>query len=1192
MKSVKVTIDGNEAAAYIAHKVSEICAIYPITPSSPMGEWADAWSAQGRTNVWGTVPLVQEMQSEGGASGAVHGALQTGALTTTFTASQGLLLMIPNMFKIAGELTATVFHVSARSVACQALSIFGDHSDVMAARSTGFAMIASASIQEVMDLALIAHAATLETRVPFVHFFDGFRSSHEISKIEQIDDEVIRQMIDDEFVFAHRARAMSPDRPVLRGTAQNPDVFFQARETVNKYYDVCPDIVQKAMDKFAKLTGRQYNLFDYYGAKDAERVVVIMTSGAEASQEAVNALTKNGEKVGVLKVRLYRPFSSRHFVEALPPSVKKIAVLDRTKEPGASGEPLYLDVVDAISQLEKKGKFAVKPVVIGGRYGLSSKEFTPAMVKGVLDELSKDVPKNHFTIGIVDDVTHTSLDYDPNFITEDPDGVQAIFYGLGSDGTVGANKNSIKIIGEETENYAQGYFVYDSKKAGSLTVSHLRFGPNSIHSTYLVSEANFVACHQFVFLEKYDMLAKIKEGGVFLLNSPYEKDEVWDKIPKSVQQQIIDKKVKFYVIDGYKVAEDTGMGVRINTIMQTCFFAISGVLPKEEAIEAIKGAIKKVYGKKGDEIVQKNFNAVDQALAHLHEVEVPASATSKVEKPPVVSEKAPDFVKKVTAAIMVGKGDELPVSAMPEDGTYPTATTQWEKRNVALSCPVWDPEVCIQCGKCSIVCPHAVIRMKVYDPKHLEGAPETFKSTDAKNKDWEGKKFTIQVSVSDCTGCGACVFTCPAKNKQVEGKKAINMHPQIPLREPENKNWEFFLKIPEIDRNLVARNAVRSVQVLQPLFEFSGACAGCGETPYIKLVTQLFGDRMVVANATGCSSIYGGNLPTTPYAVNCDGRGPTWSNSLFEDNAEFGYGFRLTIDKHKEYACELTKKLSSTIGDDLAKSILEAAQDDEPQIFEQRKRVAALKEKLKGNKSLEAKQLLSVADMLVKRSVWIIGGDGWAYDIGYGGLDHVLACGRDVNVLVLDTEVYSNTGGQASKATPRAAVAKFAADGKALAKKDLAMISVTYGSIYVAQIAMGANDAQAVKAIVEAEAYKGPSIILAYSHCIAHGINMTQAMGDQKRAVASGHWPLFRFNPDLIAKGENPFILDSKAPSIPFEEYAYAETRFKMLVKAKPERAKMLLEQAQNDVNNKWQQYEALKNSWEARIKKPAEVSS
>ncbi|MCD4781279.1 MAG: pyruvate:ferredoxin (flavodoxin) oxidoreductase [Candidatus Omnitrophica bacterium] len=1178
MDRKKVTIDGNEAAAYVAHKVSEVIAIYPITPSSNMGEWADQWSAEGQTNIWGTIPLVQEMQSEGGASGSVHGATQTGALTTTFTASQGLLLMIPNMFKISGELSPVVFHVSARTVATHALSIFGDHSDVMAARSTGFGMLSSSSVQEVMDMALISHAATLKSRIPFVHFFDGFRTSHEISKIEQLTEEDIRSMIDDRLVIAHRQRALSSDRPVVRGTAQNPDVFFQARETVNKYYDACPQIVQDVMDKFAKLTGRQYNLFDYVGAPDAEKVIILMTSGAETCHETVDCLLTRGEKVGVLKVRLYRPFSAKHLIAALPKSTKKIAVLDRTKEPGAGGEPLYLDVVNALYEFST---FDTPPKVVGGRYGLSSKEFTSAMVKGVFDELGKEKPKNHFTIGIQDDVTHLSLDFDSSFHTEDEQGVQAVFYGLGSDGTVGANKNSIKIIGEETENFAQGYFVYDSKKAGSVTVSHLRFGPNPIRSTYLVTRAQFVACHQFVFLEKYDVLEKIKEGGVFLLNSPWGPDNIWENIPVEVQKQIIDKKLKFYVIDGYEVAEKTGMGVRINTIMQTCFFTISGVLPKDEAIAQIKKAIQKAYGKKGDEIVRKNYNAVDQALAHLHEVNYPQDANSKIKKPLVVSDKAPDFVQTVTARILAGKGDTLTVGAMPDDGTFPCGTTQWEKRNVALSVPVWDQNVCIQCGKCSIVCPHAVIRMKVYDPKYLEGAPADFKSANSKVKEWEGQKFTLQVSVEDCTGCGACLYVCPAKNKEVEGRKAINMEPQIEIRERERENWEFFLTIPEIDRKLVKRTTVRTVQALQPLFEFSGACAGCGETPYIKLATQLFGDRMIISNATGCSSIYGGNLPTTPYTTNLEGRGPAWSNSLFEDNAEFGFGFRLTIDKQKEYAQELVKKLSSRIGDDLAQSILEADQTEESGIFEQRERVAALKDKIKGDSSSEAAQLLSIADMLVKKSVWIIGGDGWAYDIGYGGLDHVLASGRNVNVLVLDTEVYSNTGGQASKATPRAAVAKFAADGKPLAKKDLAMIYINYGTVYVGQVAMGANDAHTVKTFIEAESYDGPSLILAYSHCIAHGINMTTGLGNQKAAVASGHWPLFRYDPRLSSEGKNPFSLDSQAPKMSFEEFAYSEMRFKMLTKAKPERAKKLIVLAQKDVDEKWQRYQALKDRWQ-----------
>ncbi|MBF0385149.1 MAG: pyruvate:ferredoxin (flavodoxin) oxidoreductase [Candidatus Omnitrophica bacterium] len=1181
MNKQKIMMDGNEAAAHIAHKLSEVIAIYPITPSSTMGEWADDWSAAGRANLWGTVPLVQEMQSEAGAVAAIHGAMQTGALTTTFTASQGLLLMIPTMFKIAGELTPTVFHVSARTVAAHALSIFGDHSDVMAVRSTGFGLLSSSCVQEVMDLALIAHAATLESRIPFLHFFDGFRTSHEVNKIEAVTDDIIRQMIDDGLVFAHRNRALSPDKPVIRGTAQNPDVFFQAREAVNPFYNACPEIVQKAMDKFAKITGRQYNLFDYYGAPDAERVVIIMASGAEACQETIDALNAKGEKLGVLKVRLYRPFSVKDFIAAIPKTVKKIAVLDRTKEPGTIGEPLYLDVVDA---LYESGS-SIKPVVVGGRYGLSSKEFTPAMVKGVFDELKKDHPKNHFTVGIVDDVTKTSLEYDPTFKTEDKQGVQAIFYGLGSDGTVGANKNSIKIIGEETDNHAQGYFVYDSKKAGTLTVSHLRFGPNPIHSTYLVTEANFVGCHQFVFLEKYDVLGKIKENGVFLLNSSYSKDEVWGKLPREVQKQIIDKKVKFFVIDAYKVAEETGMGVRINTIMQTCFFAISGVLPREEAIGKIKETIKKTYGKKGEQVVQMNFKAVDETLANLFEVKVPANVTSNISLPPVVSKEAPEFVQKVTAEIIAYRGDDLPVSAFPCDGTFPCGTTKWEKRNIAQQVPVWDSNVCIQCGKCSIVCPHAVIRMKVYDKKYLEGAPQAFKSAEVKNKSWEGKKFTLQVSVEDCTGCGACVYTCPAKNKEDETKKAINMHPQVPLREQEKKNWEFFLSIPDLDRNLVKKSIVREAMALQPLFEFSGACAGCGETPYVKLVTQLFGDRMVIANATGCSSIYGGNLPTTPYTVNSDGRGPAWANSLFEDNAEFGLGYRLTIDKQKQFAEELVKKLASKIGDDLVKAILEADQKDEPAIFEQRKRVADLKDKLRNDNSSEAKQLLSIADMLVKKSVWIIGGDGWAYDIGYGGLDHVIASGRDVNLLVLDTEVYSNTGGQASKSTPRGAVAKFAAEGKPLGKKDLGLIAMTYGSVYVGQVSMGANDSQAVKTLIEAEAYKGPSLVICYSHCIAHGIDMTSGQGEAKRAVDSGHWPLYRFNPDLLAKGENPFSLDSQPPKISFQDFAYEETRFKMLVKSKPERAKQLIELAQRDTDQKVRLYERLKTLWAPEVK-------
>ncbi len=1180
MERRKVTIDGNEAAAYVAHKVNEVIAIYPITPSSNMGEWADEWSAAGKKNIWGTVPLVAELQSEGGASGAVHGALQTGALTTTFTASQGLLLMIPNMFKIAGELTSTVFHVSARTVAAHALSIFGDHGDVMAMRSTGFGLIASNSVQEVMDFALISQAVTLEARVPFVHFFDGFRTSHEVMKIEELSIEDLRAMIDDELVRAHRARALSPDRPVMRGTAQNPDVFFQNRETVNPFYIACPDIVQKAMDKFAKIVGRQYHLFDYVGAPDADRIVIIMGSGAEAAQETVENLNKNGEKIGVLKVHLYRPFSVKHFIEAFPKTVKKIAVLDRTKEPGAAGEPLYQDVLTALTETMMSGTLPMGqyPTVIGGRYGLSSKEFTPAMVKAVFDELKKDKPKNHFTVGINEDVTKSSLVYDPKFSTEGTDVVRAMFYGLGADGTVGANKNSIKIIGEDTDNFAQGYFVYDSKKSGSMTTSHLRFGPRPIHSTYLVSTANFIACHQWFFLEKYDMLKDAIPGATFLLNSQFGKDEVWDKLPRTVQEQIIEKKLKLYVIDGYKVAADTGMGSRVNTIMQTCFFAISGILPKDEAISAIKNSIKKTYGKKGEEIVQQNYNAVDQTLAHLYEVNYPAAASSKIEMPPVVSPKAPDFVKNVTAKMIAGMGDTLPVSAFPVDGTWPQGTAQWEKRNIALDIPVWDESICIQCGKCAMVCPHASIRIKVYDPKYLASAPPTFKSMDYKGTEYKGKKYTIQVAPEDCTGCSLCVEVCPAKNKSETRLKSINMKPQPPIRESERVNFEFFLDLPEVDRRDVKIDTIKGSQFLQPLFEFSGACSGCGETPYLKLVSQLFGDRAIVANATGCSSIYGGNLPTSPWAINSDGRGPAWSNSLFEDNAEFGLGYRLSIDKQNEFAKELLAQLAPSIGEDLATALINAEQSDEAKIYDQRERVSALKKKLSQINSPEAKNLLAIADILVKKSIWIIGGDGWAYDIGYGGLDHVLASGRNVNVLVLDTEVYSNTGGQMSKSTPRAAVAKFAAGGKPLPKKDLGMIAMSYGNIYVAKVAMGSNDLQTVKAVLEAEAYNGPSLIIAYSHCIAHGIDMEKGMESQKAAVESGHWPLFRFNPVLAHEGKNPLKLDSKAPKIPFKQYAYMETRYKMLTKSKPEEAKRLIELAQEDTTSRWHLYEQMAN--------------
>ena len=1172
MSRPRVTIDGNEAAAYVAHRVNEVIAIYPITPSSPMGEWADQWSADHAPNIWGTVPTVVEMQSEGGAAGATHGALQAGALGTTFTSSQGLLLMIPNMYKIAGELTATAFHVAARSLAAQALSIFGDHSDVMAVRGTGFALLASNSVQEVMDFALIAQAATLESRLPFVHFFDGFRTSHEVAKVEQLTPDDMRAMVDDALVQAHRGRALSPEHPVLRGSAQNPDVYFQGRETVNPYYLACPTIVQNVMDKFARLVGRQYRLYDYVGAPDAERVMVIMGSGAEAAQETVEYLQARGEKVGVLKVRLYRPFSVEHCIAALPRTVKALAVMDRTKEPGSAGEPLYLDVVTAVAEAVAGGQspFPAFPRMIGGRYGLSSKEFTPAMIKAVFDELAKPQPKNHFTVGIYDDVTHTSLDYDPAFSTEEPGTVRALFYGLGADGTVGANKNSIKIIGEDTDNFAQGYFVYDSKKSGSVTISHLRFGPKPIRSTYLISQASFVACHQFSFLERLDVLKAAAPGATFLLNSPFGPEEVWDHLPRTVQRELIEKKLRFFVIDGYTVAKETGMGGRINTIMQTCFFAISGVLPRDEAIAAIKHAIEKTYGKRGEAIVKKNFAAVDATLDHLHEVQVPDRVTSTFDLRPAVPDEAPDFVRQTLAKIIAGEGDAVPVSAMPVDGTFPTGTTQYEKRNIALEIPVWDEAICIQCGKCVLVCPHAVIRAKVYSPELLAGAPATFKSSPARWREFKDQVYTLQVAPEDCTGCRLCVEVCPVKNKQETRLKAINMMPQPPLREPEAENWKFFLGLPEMDRAPLSLGQVKDVQLLEPLFEFSGACAGCGETPYIKLVTQLFGDRAVVANATGCSSIYGGNLPTTPWTFNHEGRGPAWSNSLFEDNAEFGLGLRLALDKHAEYARELVARLSRAIGDELAQAFLNTDQSTEAGIQAQRERVTRLKEKLQGLKTREAKDLLSVADALVKKSVWIIGGDGWAYDIGYGGLDHVLASGHNVNVLVLDTEVYSNTGGQMSKATPRGAVAKFAAGGKPRPKKDLAMIAMTYGNIYVARVAMGGSDMHTVKAFLEAEAYDGPSLIVAYSHCIAHGYDMAHGLDQQKAAVQSGHWPLLRYNPDLVTQGKNPLQLDSKAPSLPLEKYTYNETRYTMLAHSDPAAAKESLELAQAEALARW----------------------
>ena len=1176
-----VMTDANEATAWVAYRLNEVIAIYPITPSSGMGEFADEWAAEGIKNIWGTVPDVTEMQSEGGAAGAVHGALQAGGLTTTFTASQGLLLMIPNMYKIAGELTSTVFNVSARSIAAQALSIFGDHSDITAVRATGFALLASDSVQQSQDMALIAQAATLRSRVPFLHFFDGFRSSHEINKIERLDEDDLRALIDDELVAQHRGRALTPDRPVLRGTAQNPDVFFQGRETVNPFYEKTPDIVQEVMDQFAERVGRSYHLFDYVGSPDAEKVVVVMASGVETAQETAKALIDAGEKVGVIAVRLYRPFSTKHLMQALPSTVKVIAVLDRTKEPGAGGEPLYLDVVNAVKEGFDLGlaPFETLPRVIGGRYGLSSKEFTPAMVKGIFDEMDQETPKNHFTVGIIDDVSHTNLDWDPTYEILKRDVIQAMFFGLGADGTVSANKNSIKIIGEETDNFAQGYFQYDSKKSGAVTVSHLRFGPEPIRAPYQIAEneASFVACHQFSFLEKYDMLKYARPKGIFLLNSLFGPDEIWDQLPAGVQGALIKKDLQFYIIDAYEVANKTNMGQRINTIMQTCFFAISGILPREQAIAHIKKSIEETYGKRGEAVIKQNFLAVDSALEHMYKVEIPDKVTSTIPMKPPVPAEAPEYVREVLGKIIDRDGDNVRVSEMPVDGTFPTATTQWEKRNVALEIPVWEPDLCIQCGKCAFVCPHAAIRTKVYQDSYLAESPETFKHTNAKFREFrDGWAFTVQVAPEDCTGCGLCVENCPAKDKENPSRKAINMAPQPPIREQEAENWTFFSSIPYPDRKSFSPHTVKNSQLLEPLFEFSGACAGCGETPYLRLVTQLFGDRMVVANATGCSSIYGANLPTTPYAVNADGRGPAWSNSLFEDNAEFGLGMRLTIDKFIEYGHELLERLSDQVGRDLADAIINASQKTEEELEAQRARVEQLKGILEKLDLPEARNLLTIADYLVRKSVWIIGGDGWAYDIGYGGLDHVLASGRDVNILVLDTEVYSNTGGQSSKATPRAAVAKFAANGKNLPKKDLGMMAMSYGYAYVARIAMGANDRQTLQALREAEAYPGPSLIIAYSHCIAHGINMRLGLQQQELAVKSGVWPIYRYNPELGAQGENPLTIDAKEPTIPVEDYAYNETRYRMLLQSNEARAEQLMVNAKQDAASRWTLYQQM----------------
>ena len=1185
MKSLHVTIDGNEAVARVAHKINEVIAIYPITPSSPMAELSDVYSMKGEENIFGTVPDIMEMQSEGGASGAVHGALQTGALTTTFTSSQGLLLMIPNMYKIAGELTPTVFHVAARSIAAQALSIFGDHSDVMSVRPTGFALYSSNSVQEAHDAALIAQAATLASRIPFLHFFDGFRTSHEVSKIELLDQDTMKAMIDEELVFAHRSRALSSDNPFIRGTSQNPDVYFQGRESVNNYYTALPQILQNSMDKFATLTGRSYRLFDYVGDKDAQRIIIIMGSAAQTVDETVNYLNTLGEKVGVIKVRLYRPFSVEHLIEALPKSTKAIAVLDRTKEIGAMGEPLYLDVVSALSELREYDKLGFDmPKIIGGRYGLSSKEFTPSMVKTVFDELLKPTPKNHFTIGIHDDLSHTSLKWDKNFSIDDEKTFQGVFFGLGSDGTVGANKNSIKIIGEETDNFAQGYFVYDSNKSGSMTTSHLRFGSKEIKSSYLINKANFVACHQSVFLEKFDILRYAKEGAIFLLNSPFAKEIVFSKLPRTVQEEIIAKKLRFYVIDAATVAKKSGMGRRINTVMQTCFFAISGILEREDAIAKIKGSIQKSYGKKGQQIVDMNNAAVDNTLANLFEVDVPTQAQSDIAMSPLVKGDFDAFVAEITAKIIAGDGDDVPVSAMPDDGTWPSGTTQYQKRNTALEVPVWDPNTCIQCNKCVIVCPHAAIRSKVVDVELLNDAPNMFLHVSAKGKSFEeSEQFIISVAVEDCTGCSLCTEVCPAKNKSQTNLKAINMQPQEPLREEGAKAWDFFTKLPSYDRNKLDHEKVKESQFLEPMFEFSGACPGCGETPYVKLVSQLFGDRMVIANATGCSSIYGGNLPTTPWRKNSEGKGPAWSNSLFEDNAEFGLGFRLAIDKHTQNARELLESLKESVGVELSETILSAKQENEPEIFEQRARVEELKKQLSGMEGEEVKRLITLSDYLVKKSVWMIGGDGWAYDIGYGGLDHVIASGKNVNILVLDTQVYSNTGGQESKATMTGAVAKFAAGGKPQLPKDLAMMALAYGNVYVAKVAMGANDAQTVKAFVEAEAYDGPSIIIAYSHCVAHGYDLRYGMDHQKLAVDSGLWPLFRYNPELKNEGKNPMQLDYKGPKIDVKNFMYQETRFKMVEKLNTDHALTYLQTARDHAQAMFKQYTNLQESLEIK---------
>jgi pyruvate-ferredoxin/flavodoxin oxidoreductase len=1166
-------VDGNEAAALVAHRLSEVIAIYPITPASAMGELADAWSASGRPNLWGQVPDVVELQSEAGAAGVLHGAVLKGALATTFTASQGLLLMIPNMFKIAGELTPTVIHVAARTIATHALSIFGDHSDVMAARPTGWAMLASSSVQEAHDLALVAHAATLASRVPFLHFFDGFRTSHEVAKIRPLDDDDLRALVDSADIAAHRDRGLSPDHPRLRGSAQNPDVFFQAREAINPFYAAVPEIVQAKLDDLAARTGRRYGLVDYAGAEDADRVLVLMGSAAGAAAEAVAALTAAGEKVGVVTVRLYRPFPAAALAAALPRTVRRVAVLDRTKEPGAAGEPLYQDVVTALAERAMDAQ-APMPMVVGGRYGLASKEFTPAMVKAVFDGLAADRPRNHFTVGIADDVSHTSLPVDAAFSTEDPDGLRAVFFGLGSDGTVGANKTSVKIIGEGTDLFAQGYFVYDSKKSGSVTTSHLRVSRRPIRSTYLIGQeqANFVACHQFHFLDRMDVLGRAAPGATFLLNNPWPAEEVWDHLPNEVQQEIVDKRLDLWVVDAARVAREAGMGHRINTVMQPCFFALSGVLPRDEAAAATKRWVEKAFARRGEEVVARNFAAIDGSLQALRRVEVPTAVTATRHRRPTVSEQAPDFVKRVTARIMEGNGDLLPVSALPVDGAFPTGTARWEKRSLAAEIPIWDPAVCIDCGKCAIVCPHSTIRMKVFEPETLRAAPDGFASKDFRSRDLPGMKLAIQVAPDDCTGCGVCVEVCPAHSKEEVKHKAINMTPVDEFLERERERWAFFLEIPELDRDRVAPDTVKGSQLRQPLFEFSGACAGCGETQYLKLISQLFGDRLLVANATGCSSIYGGNLPTTPWTVGADGRGPAWANSLFEDNAEFGLGIRLAADRLQARARQLLERLAPEVGDDLARAILDADGRAEAEVTAQRGRVAELRQRLAGVDGADARELDGLADELVRRTVWIVGGDGWAYDIGSAGLDAVLASGQDVNLLVLDTEVYSNTGGQASKSTPRGAVAKFAARGKPTSKKDLGMLAMAYGNVYVAHVAVGASDMQTVKALLEAEAWPGPSLVIAYSTCIAHGFDMTGSMAHERDAVRSGHWPLYRYHPEA----ERPFHLDSKPPTQPLREFAATEARFAMLARTAPEEFERLMGLAEEDVRERWRWYEQL----------------